>query len=97
MHVPKLLDHLVDCNINSQVYAWGPLSTFFGNLFSRSDWSQVWDNIIFNPSEFLYFILIAHLKLSSGALMSITSLSDFEVFTVSKQLVLLFSSNTRKD
>lgn len=56
------------------------MSTFYSDLFSKSDWCQIWDNIIFNAPEFFYFVLLAFLKLSRGALMSITDKSDFEVY-----------------
>ncbi|KAI9105257.1 hypothetical protein DFS34DRAFT_598702 [Phlyctochytrium arcticum] len=79
-HDGGLLDHFVKYRINSQIYAWLMMRTFFAQVVSGADWCMLWDHFITNEPDFPYYFLVAYLRSHRAALMLVTTKKDFEYF-----------------
>ncbi|KAL4616977.1 TBC1 domain family member 31 [Arapaima gigas] len=79
-HDKELLQHLVNCGVTSQVYAWPLLETFFSEALTRDEWLKLFDNIFSNHPAFLLMAVAAYVTCSRAPLLLCTQRQDFEYF-----------------
>lgn len=79
-HDKELLQHLVDCGITSQLYAWPLLETLFSEVLTRDEWLQLFDNIFTNHPSFLLMTCVAYITCSREPLLQCSQKQDFEYF-----------------
>ncbi|NXN62094.1 TBC31 protein, partial [Rynchops niger] len=79
-HDKELLQHLIKCNVTSQVYAWPLLETLFSEVLTREEWLKVFDNIFSNHPSYFLMIVIAYIICSRAPLLHCNQIEDFEYF-----------------
>ncbi|NXU58620.1 TBC31 protein, partial [Turnix velox] len=79
-HDKELLQHLIKCNVTSQVYAWPLLETLFSEVLTREEWLKVFDNIFSNHPSYFLMIVVAYIICSRTALLHCNQTADFEYF-----------------
>lgn len=79
-HDKELLQHLVDCGITSQLYAWPLLETLFSEVLTRDEWLKLFDNIFSNHPSFLLMACVAYITCCREPLLLCSQKQDFEYF-----------------
>ncbi|XP_034553747.1 TBC1 domain family member 31 [Notolabrus celidotus] len=79
-HDKELLQHLVDCGITSQLYAWPLLETLFSEVLTRDEWLKLFDNIFSNQPSFLLMACAAYITCCREPLLLCSQKQDFEYF-----------------
>uniref|UniRef100_A0A8C9RB14 TBC1 domain family member 31 n=1 Tax=Scleropages formosus TaxID=113540 RepID=A0A8C9RB14_SCLFO len=79
-HDKELLQHLVNCGVTSQVYAWPLLETLFSEALTRDEWLKLFDNVFSNHPSFLLMAVVAYVTCSRAPLLLCTQREDFEYF-----------------
>uniref|UniRef100_A0A7N6BBS7 TBC1 domain family member 31 n=1 Tax=Anabas testudineus TaxID=64144 RepID=A0A7N6BBS7_ANATE len=77
-HDKELLQHLVDCGITSQLYAWPLLETLFSEVLTRDEWLRLFDNIFSNHPSFLIMACVAYITCCREPLLLCSQKLDFE-------------------
>ncbi|KAI3361372.1 hypothetical protein L3Q82_013551, partial [Scortum barcoo] len=79
-HDKELLQHLVDCGVNSQLYVWPLLETLFSEVLTRDEWLRLFDNIFSNHPSFLLMACVAYITCCREPLLLCSQKQDFEYF-----------------
>ncbi|XP_067146300.1 TBC1 domain family member 31 isoform X3 [Apteryx mantelli] len=79
-HDKELLQHLIKCNVTSQVYAWPLLETLFSEVLTREEWLKVFDNIFSNHPSYFLMVVVAYVICSRAPLLHCNQTEDFEYF-----------------
>uniref|UniRef100_A0A2K5I927 TBC1 domain family member 31 n=1 Tax=Colobus angolensis palliatus TaxID=336983 RepID=A0A2K5I927_COLAP len=78
-HDKELLQHFIDHDITSQLYAWPLLETVFSEVLTREEWLKLFDNIFSNHPSFLLMTVVAYNICSRVPLLNCNLKDDFEV------------------
>ncbi|XP_074842810.1 TBC1 domain family member 31 isoform X2 [Carettochelys insculpta] len=76
----ELLQHLINYNVTSQLYAWPLLETLFSEVLTREEWLKVFDNIFSNHPSYLLMMVAAYIVCSRAPLLHCHQTEDFEYF-----------------
>ncbi|KAM6170767.1 TBC1 domain family member 31 isoform 2-T2 [Erethizon dorsatum] len=79
-HDKELLQHFIDHDVTSQLYAWPLLETVFSEVLTREEWLKLFDNIFSNHPSFLLMTVVAYNICSRSPLLHCTLKDDFEYF-----------------
>ncbi|XP_029769942.1 TBC1 domain family member 31 isoform X4 [Terrapene carolina triunguis] len=79
-HDKELLQHLINCNVTSQLYAWPLLETLFSEVLTREEWLKVFDNIFSNHPSYFLMMVAAYIICSRAPLLHCNQTEDFEYF-----------------
>ncbi|KAK6490883.1 TBC1 domain family member 31 [Huso huso] len=79
-HDKELLQHLVNCGVTSQLYAWPLLETLFSEVLTREEWLKLFDNVFSNHPSFLLMAVVSYVICSRAPLIHCTLKDDFEYF-----------------
>ncbi|XP_054416822.1 TBC1 domain family member 31 isoform X5 [Pongo abelii] len=79
-HDTELLQHFIDHDITSQLYAWPLLETVFSEVLTREEWLKLFDNIFSNHPSFLLMTVVAYNMCSRVPLLNCNLKDDFEFF-----------------
>ncbi|XP_023401734.2 TBC1 domain family member 31 isoform X4 [Loxodonta africana] len=79
-HDKELLQHFVDHDITSQLYAWPLLETVFSEVLTREEWLKLFDNVFSNHPSFLLMAVVAYNICSRAPLLNCNLKDDFEYF-----------------
>ncbi|XP_077620598.1 TBC1 domain family member 31 isoform X3 [Crocuta crocuta] len=79
-HDKELLQHFIDHDITSQLYAWPLLETIFSEVLTREEWLKLFDNVFSNHPSFLLMTVVAYNTCSRAPLLSCSLKDDFEYF-----------------
>ncbi|XP_012978024.1 TBC1 domain family member 31 isoform X2 [Mesocricetus auratus] len=79
-HDKELLQHFMDRNVTSQLYAWPLLETVFSEVLTREEWLRLFDNVFSNHPSFLLMTVVAYNTCSRAPLLNSTLKDDFEYF-----------------
>ncbi|XP_068723216.1 TBC1 domain family member 31-like [Montipora capricornis] len=79
-HDKRLIQHFVQCDVTTQVYAWPLLQTLLSEVFTKDEWLRAWDNIFSNHPSFLLFVVVAYVIVSRKVLLQCTRKEDFQYF-----------------
>ncbi|XP_063499610.1 TBC1 domain family member 31 isoform X16 [Symphalangus syndactylus] len=79
-HDKELLQHFIDHDITSQLYAWPLLETVFSEVLTREEWLKLFDNIFSNHPSFLLMTVVAYNMCSRAPLLNCNLKDDFEFF-----------------
>ncbi|XP_026310378.1 TBC1 domain family member 31 isoform X11 [Piliocolobus tephrosceles] len=77
-HDKELLQHFIDHDITSQLYAWPLLETVFSEVLTREEWLKLFDNIFSNHPSFLLMTVVAYNMCSRVPLLNCNLKDDFE-------------------
>uniref|UniRef100_A0A8C9K1N0 TBC1 domain family member 31 n=1 Tax=Panthera tigris altaica TaxID=74533 RepID=A0A8C9K1N0_PANTA len=78
-HDKELLQHFIDHDITSQLYAWPLLETVFSEVLTREEWLKLFDNIFSNHPSFLLMTVVAYNTCSRAPLLNCSLRDDFEM------------------
>ncbi|XP_048215123.1 TBC1 domain family member 31 isoform X1 [Perognathus longimembris pacificus] len=76
----ELLQHFIDHDITSQLYAWPLLETVFSEVLTREEWLKLFDNVFSNQPSFLLMTVVAYNTCSRAPLLNCTLKDDFLYF-----------------
>nr|XP_012598767.1 TBC1 domain family member 31 isoform X2 [Microcebus murinus] len=79
-HDKELLQHFVNHDITSQLYAWPLLETLFSEVLTREEWLKLFDNVFSNHPSFLLMTVVAYNICSRAPLLNCKLKDDFEYF-----------------
>ncbi|XP_039087936.1 TBC1 domain family member 31 isoform X3 [Hyaena hyaena] len=79
-HDKELLQHYIDHDITSQLYAWPLLETIFSEVLTREEWLKLFDNVFSNHPSFLLMTVVAYNTCSRAPLLNCSLKDDFEYF-----------------
>ncbi|XP_013005426.2 TBC1 domain family member 31 isoform X1 [Cavia porcellus] len=79
-HDKELLQHFINHDVTSQLYAWPLLETVFSEVLTREEWLRLFDNIFTNHPSFLLMTVVAYNVCSRAPLLHCTRKDDFEYF-----------------
>ncbi|XP_013363374.1 PREDICTED: TBC1 domain family member 31 isoform X2 [Chinchilla lanigera] len=79
-HDKELLQHFIDHDVTSQLYAWPLLETVFSEVLTREEWLKLFDNIFSNHPSFLLMTVVAYNICCRVPLLHCTFKDDFEYF-----------------
>uniref|UniRef100_A0A8C0GED5 TBC1 domain family member 31 n=1 Tax=Chelonoidis abingdonii TaxID=106734 RepID=A0A8C0GED5_CHEAB len=79
-HDKELLQHLINYNVTSQLYAWPLLETLFSEVLTREEWLKVFDNIFSNHPSYFLMMVAAYIICSRAPLLHCNQTEDFEYF-----------------
>nr|XP_006137560.1 TBC1 domain family member 31 isoform X4 [Pelodiscus sinensis]XP_014436297.1 TBC1 domain family member 31 isoform X4 [Pelodiscus sinensis] len=79
-HDKELLQHLINYNVTSQLYAWPLLETLFSEVLTREEWLKVFDNIFSNHPSYFLMMVAAYIICSRSPLLHCNQTEDFEYF-----------------
>ncbi|XP_076411868.1 TBC1 domain family member 31 isoform X3 [Peromyscus maniculatus bairdii] len=79
-HDKELLQHFIDRDVTSQLYAWPLLETVFSEVLTREEWLRLFDNVFSNHPSFLLMAVVAYNTCSRAPLLNSTLKDDFEYF-----------------
>ncbi|XP_053874879.1 TBC1 domain family member 31 isoform X4 [Malaclemys terrapin pileata] len=79
-HDKELLQHLINWNVTSQLYAWPLLETLFSEVLTREEWLKVFDNIFSNHPSYFLMMVAAYIICSRAPLLHCNQTEDFEYF-----------------
>uniref|UniRef100_A0A2K6TSY3 TBC1 domain family member 31 n=1 Tax=Saimiri boliviensis boliviensis TaxID=39432 RepID=A0A2K6TSY3_SAIBB len=79
-HDKELLQHYINHDITSQLYAWPLLETVFSEVLTREEWLKLFDNIFSNHPSFLLMTVVAYNICSRAPLLNCNLKDDFEFF-----------------
>ncbi|XP_058131958.1 TBC1 domain family member 31 isoform X4 [Dasypus novemcinctus] len=88
-HDKQLLQHFMDHNITSQLYAWPLLETVFSEVLTREEWLKLFDNVFSNHPSFLLMTVVAYNTCSRAPLLNCNLKDDFEIFIITSGTVFL--------
>uniref|UniRef100_A0A2K6TSY1 TBC1 domain family member 31 n=1 Tax=Saimiri boliviensis boliviensis TaxID=39432 RepID=A0A2K6TSY1_SAIBB len=77
-HDKELLQHYINHDITSQLYAWPLLETVFSEVLTREEWLKLFDNIFSNHPSFLLMTVVAYNICSRAPLLNCNLKDDFE-------------------
>uniref|UniRef100_A0A8C5W2X6 TBC1 domain family member 31 n=1 Tax=Microcebus murinus TaxID=30608 RepID=A0A8C5W2X6_MICMU len=77
-HDKELLQHFVNHDITSQLYAWPLLETLFSEVLTREEWLKLFDNVFSNHPSFLLMTVVAYNICSRAPLLNCKLKDDFE-------------------
>nr|XP_031547149.1 TBC1 domain family member 31 isoform X3 [Vicugna pacos] len=77
-HDKELLQHFIDHDITSQLYAWPLLETVFSEVLTREEWLRLFDNVFSNHPSFLLMTVVAYNICSRAPLLHCNLKDDFE-------------------
>uniref|UniRef100_A0A4X1SLJ0 TBC1 domain family member 31 n=1 Tax=Sus scrofa TaxID=9823 RepID=A0A4X1SLJ0_PIG len=77
-HDKELLQHFIEHDITSQLYAWPLLETVFSEVLTREEWLKLFDNIFSNHPSFLLMTVVAYNICSRAPLLNCDLKDDFE-------------------
>uniref|UniRef100_A0A7N5KGM5 TBC1 domain family member 31 n=1 Tax=Ailuropoda melanoleuca TaxID=9646 RepID=A0A7N5KGM5_AILME len=78
-HDKELLQHFIDHDITSQLYAWPLLETIFSEVLTREEWLKLFDNVFSNHPSFLLMTVVAYNICSRAPLLNCSLKDDFEM------------------
>ncbi|XP_044770236.1 TBC1 domain family member 31 isoform X8 [Neomonachus schauinslandi] len=78
-HDKDLLQHFIDHDITSQLYAWPLLETVFSEVLTREEWLKLFDNVFSNHPSFLLMTVVAYNICSRAPLLNCSLKDDFEM------------------
>ncbi|KAB0398381.1 hypothetical protein E2I00_013686, partial [Balaenoptera physalus] len=78
-HDKELLQHFINHDITSQLYAWPLLETVFSEVLTREEWLKLFDNVFSNHPSFLLMTVVAYNICSRAPLLNCNLKDDFEV------------------
>ncbi|XP_060051565.1 TBC1 domain family member 31 isoform X2 [Erinaceus europaeus] len=79
-HDKELLQHFINHDITSQLYAWPLLETVFSEVLTREEWLKLFDNVFSNHPSFLLMSVVAYNICSRAPLLNCNLKDDFEYF-----------------
>ncbi|XP_036292790.1 TBC1 domain family member 31 isoform X3 [Pipistrellus kuhlii] len=79
-HDKELLQHFIDNDVTSQLYAWPLLETVFSEVLTREEWLKLFDNVFSNHPSFLLMTAVAYNICSRAPLLNCNRKDDFEYF-----------------
>ncbi|XP_008836213.1 TBC1 domain family member 31 isoform X1 [Nannospalax galili] len=79
-HDKELLQHFIDRDVTSQLYAWPLLETVFSEVLTREEWLRLFDNVFSNHPSFLLMTVVAYNTCCRAPLLNCTLKDDFEYF-----------------
>ncbi|XP_023606729.1 TBC1 domain family member 31 isoform X4 [Myotis lucifugus] len=79
-HDKELLQHFIDHDVTSQLYAWPLLETVFSEVLTREEWLKLFDNVFSNHPSFLLMTVVAYNICSRAPLLNCDRKDDFEYF-----------------
>ncbi|CAO2602254.1 TBC1 domain family member 31 [Lemmus lemmus] len=79
-HDKELLQHFIERDVTSQLYAWPLLETVFSEVLTREEWLRLFDNVFSNHPCFLLMTVVAYNTCSRAPLLNSTLKDDFEYF-----------------
>ncbi|XP_020652229.3 TBC1 domain family member 31 [Pogona vitticeps] len=79
-HDKELLQHFMNYNITSQVYAWPLLETMFSEVLTREEWLKMFDNVFSNHPAYFLMVVAAYVICSRAPLLQCNQKEDFEYF-----------------
>ncbi|XP_037659062.1 TBC1 domain family member 31 isoform X2 [Choloepus didactylus] len=79
-HDKQLLQHFMNHDITSQLYAWPLLETVFSEVLTREEWLKLFDNVFSNHPSFLLMTVVAYNTCSRAPLLNCNLKADFEYF-----------------
>uniref|UniRef100_H0WVA6 TBC1 domain family member 31 n=1 Tax=Otolemur garnettii TaxID=30611 RepID=H0WVA6_OTOGA len=79
-HDKELLQHFIDRDVTSQLYAWPLLETVFSEVLTREEWLKLFDNVFSNHPSFLLMTVVAYNICSRAPLLNCNLKDDFEYF-----------------
>ncbi|XP_057388282.1 TBC1 domain family member 31 isoform X5 [Balaenoptera acutorostrata] len=79
-HDKELLQHFINHDITSQLYAWPLLETVFSEVLTREEWLKLFDNVFSNHPSFLLMTVVAYNICSRAPLLNCNLKDDFEFF-----------------
>ncbi|KAJ7338104.1 hypothetical protein JRQ81_010679 [Phrynocephalus forsythii] len=79
-HDKELLQHFMNYNVTSQVYAWPLLETMFSEVLTREEWLKMFDNIFSNHPSYFLMVVAAYIICSRAPLLQCDQKEDFEYF-----------------
>ncbi|XP_057647628.1 TBC1 domain family member 31 isoform X1 [Chionomys nivalis] len=79
-HDKELLQHFVERDVTSQLYAWPLLETVFSEVLTREEWLRLFDNVFSNHPSFLLMAVVAYNTCSRAPLLNSTLKDDIEYF-----------------
>ncbi|XP_074209114.1 TBC1 domain family member 31 isoform X3 [Camelus bactrianus] len=77
-HDKELLQHFIDHDVTSQLYAWPLLETVFSEVLTREEWLKLFDNVFSNHPSFLLMTVVAYNICSRAPLLHCNLKDDFE-------------------
>uniref|UniRef100_A0A9L0S4B8 TBC1 domain family member 31 n=1 Tax=Equus caballus TaxID=9796 RepID=A0A9L0S4B8_HORSE len=77
-HDRTLLQHFMEHDITSQLYAWPLLETVFSEVLTREEWLKLFDNVFSNHPSFLLMTVVAYNICSRAPLLNCNLKDDFE-------------------
>ncbi|XP_069322127.1 TBC1 domain family member 31 isoform X2 [Eulemur rufifrons] len=79
-HDKELLQHFIDHDVTSQLYAWPLLETVFSEVLTREEWLKLFDNVFSNHPSFLLMTVVAYNVCSRAPLLNCNLKNDFQYF-----------------
>ncbi|XP_057591897.1 TBC1 domain family member 31 isoform X11 [Hippopotamus amphibius kiboko] len=79
-HDKELLQHFINHDVTSQLYAWPLLETVFSEVLTREEWLKLFDNVFSSRPSFLLMTVVAYNICSRAPLLSCNLKDDFEYF-----------------
>lgn len=79
-HDRSLLDHFMRYRITCQIYGWSLLETIFSEVFSKTEWQVLFDNMFSNHPGFLLYLVAAYSICNRTALMQTKEIDDAKYF-----------------
>lgn len=79
-HDRTLLDHFMRFRITCQVYGWSLLETIFSEVFSKTEWQILFDNLFSNHPGFLLYLIVGYSICNRTALMQVKEIEDAKYF-----------------
>ncbi|KAB0338826.1 hypothetical protein FD755_025137, partial [Muntiacus reevesi] len=79
-HDKELLQHFINHDVTSQLYAWPLLETVFSEVLTREEWLKLFDNVFSNHPSFLLMTVAAYNICSRAPLLNCKRKDDFEYF-----------------
>ncbi|XP_068839633.1 TBC1 domain family member 31 isoform X8 [Capricornis sumatraensis] len=77
-HDKELLQHFINHDVTSQLYAWPLLETMFSEVLTREEWLKLFDNVFSNHPSFLLMTVVAYNICSRAPLLNCKRKDDFE-------------------
>ncbi|OWK04287.1 TBC1D31, partial [Cervus elaphus hippelaphus] len=69
-HDKELLQHFINHDVTSQLYAWPLLETVFSEVLTREEWLKLFDNVFSNHPSFLLMTVVAYNVCSRAPLLN---------------------------
>ncbi len=85
-HDKILLEHFIKHRITCVVYGWILLETMFSEIFNKSDWQILFDNVFSNHPGFLIYLVVAYSVCNHNALILIKDSEDAKVLLFSYKI-----------